>query len=166
MIDSTLIAIADPAVLGGRDLVAAARSAAAGGAAMLQLRMKTAPAAQLHAMVERLVEVLSIPVFVNDRADVAWTARAAGVHVGADDLPAGPLRAIAPAPFGIGVSVGSPAEASAVGSAQIDSWSIGPFFGTATKFDAGAALGAEGFQRLARLAPGGHARGGNRRNRD
>src|SRR5215510_6994031 len=112
--------------------------------------MKGAPAAQLHLMVQHLVSAVPIPVFVNDRADVAWTAGAAGVHVGADDLPAGPLRAVAPASFGIGVSVGTPEEAAAVGAARVDYWSIGPFFATATKSDAGAALGAAGFQRLAR----------------
>src|SRR5207244_1206141 len=36
-----------------------------------------------------------------------------------------------------------------------DYWSVGPCFHTANKPDAGVPLGAEGFARLARLAPAG-----------
>jgi thiamine-phosphate diphosphorylase len=50
----------------------------------------------------------------------------------------------------IGASVGSEGEALAAGDA--DYWGIGPWASTVTKDDAGAPLGAEGFQRLAALA--------------
>ncbi|MBI4503402.1 MAG: thiamine phosphate synthase [Gemmatimonadetes bacterium] len=153
--DLRLLAIIDLAVLGGRDLVAAARLAEAGGATALQLRMKGASAAGLYSATRRLLDALSIPVYVNDRADVAWAARAHGVHLGQDDVPAGPTRAILPASLRIGLSVGSPPEAEIARRAAVDYWSIGPLYRTASKADAGVALGPAGFSRLAALAPAG-----------
>ena len=153
--DLRLLAIVDPAVLAGHDLVAAARSAEAGGATALQLRMKGASAADLYATTRRLMEALSIPVYVNDRADVAWAARAHGVHLGQGDVPAGAIRAILPSSLRIGISVGSPAEAEIARRATVDYWSVGPLYRTASKPDAGVALGPSGFSRLAGLAPAG-----------
>jgi thiamine-phosphate pyrophosphorylase len=57
-----------------------------------------------------------------------------------------------PPEFVVGASVGSDAEVTAAGNA--DYWGIGPWRVTATKGDAGAALGADGFARLNRLASG------------
>jgi thiamine-phosphate pyrophosphorylase len=154
-VDVRLIAIVDPDVLGARDLVTAARDAVAGGATAIQLRMKRAPAGTMCRVASELVRAVSVPVYVNDRADVAWAAGANGVHVGPDDLPAAELRAIAPRPFLIGVSLGTEGEAEAVRGADVDYWSIGSLFRTATKPDAGEPIGLEGLQSLARLAPRG-----------
>ncbi len=58
--------------------------------------------------------------------------------------------------FLLGISVGTPAEAERVRTwGGADYWSVGPCFATGNKPDAGAPLGAEGFARLARLAPAG-----------
>ncbi|HEX9579942.1 MAG TPA: thiamine phosphate synthase [Gemmatimonadales bacterium] len=151
--DLRLIAIVDPAILAGRDLVEAAREAVTGGATVIQLRMKAASAAECYRAASALVGAVSAPVYVNDRADVAWAAGAAGVHVGADDLPPAPLRSLTAAPFAIGVSVGSPKEAAAVGDAAVDYWSIGPVFRTSSKDDAGDAIGVAGWRALAARAP-------------
>lgn len=154
-VDLRLLAIVDPEVLRGRDLVLAARAAEAGGATAIQLRMKQAGAGAMVAAARRLRSELAVPLYVNDRADVAWAARARGVHVGAEDLPAEALRAAAPPGFVIGVSVGSPAEATAALRADPDYWSIGSVFPTASKPDAGAPIGVSGFRALAALAPAG-----------
>jgi len=61
-------------------------------------------------------------------------------------------RRIAPPGFLIGASVGSEMEAAAAAAA--DYWGIGPWRITGTKQDAGSALGADGFARLAGLAGG------------
>ena len=139
--------------MGGRDLVLAARAAEAGGATAVQLRMKRAGAGAMLAAARRLRAELTVPLYLNDRADVAWGARAQGVHVGADDLPADALRAVAPPGFRIGVSVGTPAEAEAARRGDPDYWSIGSVFATASKADAGAPIGIPGFRTLAALAP-------------
>jgi thiamine-phosphate pyrophosphorylase len=154
-LDLRLLAILDPAVLGRRDLVAAALAAQAGGATAIQLRMKHASARELLEAAQRLQAALTVPLFVNDRADVAWAAGAAGVHVGAEDLPPAELRRVAPRPFRIGVSVGSPEEAAAVAGAEVDYWSVGSVFATSTKPDAGPPIGIAGFRALRALAPSG-----------
>ena len=72
---------------------------------------------------------------------------AAGVHLGPGDLPPKLARRVLGADAIIGVSVGSDGEALAAGDA--DYWGIGPWAATVTKGDAGAALGSDGFRRLA-----------------
>jgi len=152
MLDVRLLAIMDPRAAGGPALDRA-RAAEAGGATALQVRMKDSGAGALARWVERLVAALTIPVYVNDRADVAWAAGAAGVHVGADDLPTGTIARYAPPGFRIGVSVGSRAESERAVRGPADYWSIGSVFATGTKPDAGPPIGVAGFRVLARTAP-------------
>ncbi|MEX0691406.1 MAG: thiamine phosphate synthase [Gemmatimonadales bacterium] len=154
-VDVRLIAILDPRLLGDRDPVAAALAAAQGGATMLQVRAKDGGSGPLLALVTRLVAELPIPVWVNDRADIAWVAGAAGVHLGQDDLPADRVRALSPPGFGIGISVGNEAEAQAARGMPVDYWSIGSIYQTSNKPDAGAPIGVAGFRRLQALAPAG-----------
>ncbi len=154
-VDVRLLAIVDPEVLGAHDPVRAARAAESGGATAIQLRVKWPGAGPLLALARRLRSQLTVPFYLNDRADVAWAAGADGVHVGAADLPAAALRAVAPRPFRIGVSVGTPAEAEAARRSDPDYWSVGSVFATATKPDAGAPIGIAGFRALAALAPAG-----------
>src|SRR5438034_810242 len=87
----------------------------------------------------------------------SWSARnsSAGAHLGQEDPPLDRLRSHVPPGFLLGLSVGSPAEAERGRAWPADYWSVGPCFATANKPDAGAPLGAEGFGRLARLAPAG-----------
>ncbi len=148
-----LVAIAGPPAVEGSALVDACRAAARGGATAVQVRMKDAPAAELLRVTEAVCAAVSIPVYVNDRADVALAARAHGVHLGPDDVPPDEIRTLAPSPFRIGISVGSPTEADAALQADVDYWSIGPIFATATKPDAGPPIGSSGFRKLARRAP-------------
>src|SRR6266540_128300 len=79
----------------------------------------------------------------------------AGAHLGQDDAPLDALRPHVPPGFILGLSVGSRAEADRAAAWPADYWSVGPCFATATKPDAGAALGVEGFAALARTAPPG-----------
>lgn len=145
--------ITDPALLRGRDPVAVCRAAVQGGATMVQVRDKTATPRELLVLVQALVAALRVPVLVNDRVDVALAGGAAGAHLGQDDVPPEALRPHVPAGFILGTSVGMPAEAKRALSSSADYWSIGPCYHTATKPDAGTALGAAGFAALARLAP-------------
>lgn len=85
-------------------IVEAARDAERGGVTAIQLRAKSTPAGDLLRLAEELVAALAVPVYINDRADVAWLAHARGVHVGADDVPPEHIRAFATRPFQIGVS--------------------------------------------------------------
>ncbi len=144
--------VTEDGLVQGRDLVSLARAAERGGASAVQLRLKRASAREQVALARALVRALAVPVLVNDRPDVAIAAGAAGVHLGPEDLPVALARRIAPPGFVIGASVGSESEAAA--AAEADYWGIGPWRASTTKRDAGAALGAEGFGRLVRLAAG------------
>src|ERR1051325_3848331 len=66
-----LMVLTDAALLKGRDVVAACRQAARGGATMIQVRLKDAPPRDVAALTRSLVGALAIPVIVNDRVDVA-----------------------------------------------------------------------------------------------
>jgi thiamine-phosphate pyrophosphorylase len=144
--------VTDDRLVAGRDLVALALAAQAGGATSIQLRLKQASPREQVELARALVAALRVPLLVNDRPDVALAAGAAGVHLGPDDLPPALARSIAPPGFIIGASVGS--EAETVAAAAADYWGVGPWRVTRTKVDAGDALGPEGFRRIVALAGG------------
>lgn len=146
-----LLAITDDLRDGTAGLVARAAAAVRGGTTMIQLRLKDAAPRMQVEVARALIAALptTVPVIVNDRADVALAAGAAGVHVGVDDLPAALVRRFAPPGFIIGASVGTDDEVARARGA--DYVGIGPVYGTASKADAGTAIGAAEVVRLARL---------------
>jgi len=146
--------ITDPVLLKGRDPVAVCRAAVQGGATMIQVRWKDGMPSEVLELTRALVADLSVPVLVNDRADIALAAGAAGVHLGWEDVPLEALRPHVPPGFLLGISVGSEDEAARA-PAGADYWSVGPCFATPSKSDAGPPLGPEGFAALAKLAPEG-----------
>lgn len=141
-----LIAITDDLRDGVDGLVGRAHSAVRGGATLVQLRLKHTTAREMLEAARGLVENLPVPVIVNDRFDVALAAGAAGVHLGADDIPVAAVRAVTPSRFIIGASVGNDDEARHVAGA--DYVGIGPVYGSASKLDAGPAIGVAEFRRL------------------
>ena len=150
-----LLAIAGPPVVEPSRIVDACRAAVEGGVTAVQLRVKHAPAARLLRLAESLRSALTVPLWVNDRADVALAAGASGVHLGADDLPPAAVRALAGDALRVGVSVGTVDEAEAALKSPVHYWSIGSIYATSTKPDAGAPIGTDGFRRLAGRAPEG-----------
>jgi thiamine-phosphate diphosphorylase len=107
-----LMVITDPALLKGRDPVAVCRAAVQGGATMIQVRWKDGMPSDVLELTRALVADLPVPVLVNDRADIALAAGAAGVHLGWDDVPLEALRPHVPPGFLLGISVGSVEEAA------------------------------------------------------
>ncbi|HEY9515432.1 MAG TPA: thiamine phosphate synthase [Gemmatimonadaceae bacterium] len=147
----TLLAITDNLRDGRDGLISRAIAAARGGATMIQLRLKDEDAHSQVEVARALVAALppQVSLIVNDRADVALAAGAAGVHLGADDLPVAAVRRITPPEFVIGASVGCNDEVPAARGA--DYVGIGPVYPTGSKADAGTAIGVEEFARLAAL---------------
>ena len=146
--------VTDDVLLDGRDVVDVARRAVAGGVTSVQLRLKQAAPRDLVRLARLLRAALPVPVLVNDRPDVA-AAAGCGVHLGPDDLPVPLARSLLPAGTLIGTSVGTEAELlRALAEEGADYWGIGPWRVTATKADAGAAIGAEGFARIVARAGG------------
>jgi thiamine-phosphate pyrophosphorylase len=144
--------VTDDRLLADRDLVEVCRAAERGGVSAVQLRLKDATPAELVVQLRRLKAVLVVPVLVNDRLDVALAGGADGVHLGPDDVPVSLARRLAPPGFLLGASVGDPEEA-AQGRAA-DYWGVGPWKVTATKSDAGDALGAAGLREIVSSAGG------------
>src|SRR6185312_7107860 len=105
----TLVAITDALRGDAAELVSRACAAARGGATMIQLRLKDADARTTVEVGRALIASLpaDVPLIVNDRADVAIAAGAAGVHLGPEDVPPAALRRVVPRAFIIGASVGS-----------------------------------------------------------
>ena len=123
------------------------RAALAGGARIIQLRDKSTPLARLlpiARVLRRLTREAKALLIINDRVDLALAVEADGVHLGPDDLPpqdAG--RVLGPHRL-IGVSCGNADEARRAQQLGASYIGAGAIFATATKSDAGAAIGLDG----------------------
>ncbi len=145
-----LVAITDDAEDQRSTLVERVAAAVRGGATSVQVRLKGATAREVVEIARAIVRKVPVPVIVNDRADIAMAAGAAGVHVGETDLPVSAIRRFAPENFIIGASLGGDAELA--NARDADYVGIGPLFATESKGDAGKAIGIEGFRKLAELS--------------
>lgn len=145
-----LIAITDDAEDQRSTLVDRVVAAVRGGATSVQVRLKRATPREVVEIAREIVGKVPVPVIVNDRADIALAAAAAGVHVGEADLPVSAIRRFAPAGFIIGASLGGSSELA--NAKDADYVGIGPLFTSDTKDDAGKAIGIEGFRKLAELS--------------
>jgi thiamine-phosphate pyrophosphorylase len=152
-----LYLVTDRDLAGGRSLAAVARRALRGGVTAIQVREKALGARRFLEEVRELQAVLAgtgVPLFVNDRVDVALAARVDGVHVGQDDLPAAEARRLIGPAMLLGVSVATPDEARKALGDGADYVSVSPVFLTPTKPDAELAVGLEGVASV-RAAAGG-----------
>jgi thiamine-phosphate pyrophosphorylase len=147
----TLVAITDAVPGGSDEIVQRALACVRGGATMVQLRLKDADARTQVEVARALIAALParVPLIVNDRADLAIAAGAAGVHVGPADLPAAAVRRMLGPDGIVGVSVGTDAEA--LQASDADYVGIGPVYPTASKGDAGEAIGLVELERLISL---------------
>ena len=145
-----LVAITDGAEDQRLMVVERVAAAVRGGATSVQVRLKHATPREVVEVARAIVSKVTVPVIVNDRADIALAAGAAGVHVGEADLPVSAIRRFAPANFIIGASLGGNAELA--NAKEADYVGIGPLFATDSKGDAGKAIGIDGFRKLAGLS--------------
>jgi thiamine-phosphate pyrophosphorylase len=126
----------DAASTAGRDLIQTAAEILAGGATFIQLRAKLRSSRWLLETAETLAAMArpyGATIIINDRADVARLAEAAGVHVGQDDLDPAAVRRLAGPDRIIGFSTHSIAQLDAALDQPIDYIAVGPIFGTASK---------------------------------
>ena len=126
-----------------------------GGARFLQIRAKHLSSADLLALTMAVVERAShvgALVVVNDRADIARMAGAAGVHVGQDDLSPSAARAVVGPDAIVGMSTHTVEQAASAVAHAVSYIAVGPVFGTATKDTGYEAVGLELVERAAALA--------------
>jgi thiamine-phosphate pyrophosphorylase len=136
-------------------LVEVVRAALAGGASIIQLREKHADTrefVELARAMRAVCDEYDAPLLINDRVDVALACGAAGVHVGQSDMAPADVRAIVGPDAIVGLSTDTPEQVVAAQSLDIDYIGIGPVYATATKADAGEALGLAGFRRTLELS--------------
>jgi thiamine-phosphate diphosphorylase len=128
----------------GRDPVELASAMLAGGARLLQLRLKQRPSGELVAIARRLRELTAAAgahLIVNDRIDVALAAEADGVHLGQDDVPVAVAREMLGPARWIGFSTHSEAQLEAASGLGADYLSLGPIFATTSKAAADPVIG-------------------------
>jgi thiamine-phosphate pyrophosphorylase len=118
----------------------------AGGVRFIQLRVKAEPSAAFLEWADALVargQRYGAVVIVNDRADIARAADAAGVHVGQGDLPPRAVRGVAGPGAIVGLSTHSREQVDAAAGEPIDYVAVGPIFDTTSKHAADPAVGLE-----------------------
>lgn len=117
-----------------------------GGARLIQIRDKEAQSRDfLNAAVEAVefARTHGVSIVINDRVDVALAAKAAGVHLGQDDVPPEKARALLGEDAIIGFSTHTPEQAIIARELPIDYVAFGPIFATSTKRDAEEVVGLD-----------------------
>jgi thiamine-phosphate pyrophosphorylase len=137
-----------------RPAAALAEALLDGGARILQLRMKQAPAAEMLAAaapLRALCKSRGATFIVNDRLDVALAAEADGAHLGQDDLPLAAARPLVPPGFILGISTHNEAQARAAVEGGADYIGFGPCFATQTKLNPDPVVGLDQLARVCQL---------------
>ncbi|MGE3536669.1 MAG: thiamine phosphate synthase [Candidatus Tectimicrobiota bacterium] len=146
-----LYVVTDRQQTGGRALDEVVAAAARGGAGAIQLREKDLSARDLYALGARLQAALApynVPLFINDRLDVALALAAAGVHLAGHSLPTAEARRLLGSGPLLGVSTHSLDEARHAADEGADFVVFGPVFTTPSKLAYGP---PQGLQRLTEL---------------
>jgi thiamine-phosphate diphosphorylase len=92
-------------------------------------------------------------LLINDNVELALRIEADGVHLGPEDMTVEDARCKTGRGLLIGASCGTIAEAMAASVAGADYIGVGPVFGTATKVDAGPAIGLQALAAIAAATP-------------
>ena len=138
-------AIVDPLDT-GRDPVDLATALLAGGARLLQLRLKAATSRETHtaaARIATLARAAGALFLVNDRPDIARAVDADGTHLGQEDVSVAAARRVLGSGRTVGVSTHDVDEARAAAAAGADYVGVGPIYATGSKVNALAPRGLD-----------------------
>jgi len=150
-VDYSLYLVTDSALSCGRSLPDIVRAAVEGGVTCVQVREKDVPSREY---IERLLSVrpllraCGIPLFANDRVDIALAVEADGIHLGQTDMPLAMAKRIAAGRLLIGVSCEAPEDALEAQRGGADYVSVSPVFATPTKTDTAPALRIQGVRAI------------------
>jgi thiamine-phosphate pyrophosphorylase len=134
-----------------------ARAFLDGGARCIQVRAKDLPSDRFLDLCDTIVaqaKPYDALVIVNDRADIAAMSRAAGVHVGQDDLAPSLVRNLLGPAAVVGFSTHTTGQIENASAEPVSYIAIGPVFGTRTKDTGYTAVGLTRVSEAARRSRG------------
>ena len=146
-----LCLVTDRELCGGRPLEWVVARALEGGVASVQLREKelsTRAFLEEALTLKALLDAAGLPLIINDRADVALAAGAAGVHLGQADLPCEAARRLLGPRAILGLSVECWEDVVRAEDQPVDYLGVSPVFATPTKTDTREPWGLEGLARI------------------
>lgn len=132
-----------------------ARHACAGGASVVQLRVKNATdreALVWGRAIRELTRKAGVRFVMNDRFDLALACEADAVHLGQKDLPPEALPAPARTRLAVGRSTHDLEQARDARIQAVDYVAFGPVFGTTSKASEYAARGTHALAQIVDLA--------------
>ena len=153
MIDYSLYLVTDRALSLGRSTVEVVRAAIRGGVSCVQLREKGCSTREFMdeaRLLKALLAGTGVPLFINDRLDVALAVAADGVHLGQNDLAIADARRLVGNRMIIGISAESVADAIRAEAEGADYIGASPVFTTPTKTDTAPPLGLAGLRAIRR----------------
>ncbi|HLT20662.1 MAG TPA: thiamine phosphate synthase [Thermomicrobiales bacterium] len=145
--------VTDPGVESVERTVEICRQSIDGGVTAIQLRAKGWPdrrALEAALALRALCAKAGVLFLVNDRVDLALASDADGVHLGVEDLPVEVARRLLGEEAIIGYSPEGERDRAEALRHGADYLGVGPVYATATKADAGPALGVERFTEIVR----------------
>ena len=151
-IDYSIYLVTDEVALKGRELLPVVEEALQNGVTLVQYRNKNAEGGKLYAealALKKLCDKYNVPLIIDDRLDIAIAVKAAGVHIGQDDIPCKIARQVLGDDFIIGVSAHNPQEAQQAIDDGADYLGCGAVYGTTTKAKV-TALGLDGLAAIRR----------------
>jgi thiamine-phosphate pyrophosphorylase len=149
-----LYLVADPDQCPG-DPYETIAAALRGGVTAVQLRWKTSSDREVLHFAQSIASLCKrhgALFLLNDRVDLAIAAMADGVHLGVDDLPLMFARQMVGPHFLIGYSPETDEQAQSARESGANYLGVGPVYGTASKSDAGPAIGLDAIARRVALA--------------
>ena len=153
MIDYSLYLVTDRTLSLGRSTVEVVRAAIRGGVSCVQLREKGCSTREFMdeaRLLKALLAGTGVPLFINDRLDVALAVAADGVHLGQNDMHLSDARRLVGERLVIGISAESVADAIRAEAEGADYIGVSPVFTTPTKMDTAPPLGLEGLREIRR----------------
>lgn len=132
-----------------------AEMAIKGGADTVQFRQKVGTTRSLLKAAQEVQTICarhSVPLIMNDRADIALAVGSAGVHFGQDDLPVSVGRRLFPPRSIIGASARTEVKIMEAITEGADYIGFGPIRQTSSKPDAEAPKGLDALARMCEIA--------------
>lgn len=150
-IDLSVYVVLDDVLCGTPEgMVKTALEAVSGGATVIQLRApgwKKKLWLRAGLLLKQALQPYGVPLIIDDHIDIAQIVQADGVHVGQEDIDVRSARKLLGEKAIIGLSVGSLDEIPDE-TIPVDYLGVGPVYATATKADAGKAIGLEGLKSI------------------